>query len=111
LMEHHQYTSNWKWDKGLYLCISFVFPFSFGHCVVCPSIYGFWLPICYLQTFLMKMYFLYESLRFHYLLKCKITDFLFYLHKKMTNTDLSVVHIRYIKQKCISYRAFMNKVS
>ena len=25
LMEHHQYTSNWKWDKRLYLCISFVF--------------------------------------------------------------------------------------
>jgi hypothetical protein len=24
---------------------------SFGHCVVCPSsIYGFWLPLCYLQT-------------------------------------------------------------
>ena len=19
-------------------------PFSFGHCIVCPSIYGFWLP-------------------------------------------------------------------
>jgi hypothetical protein len=26
--------------------------FSFGHCVVCPSIYDFWLPIWYLQTFL-----------------------------------------------------------
>jgi hypothetical protein len=25
---------------------------SFGHCVVCPSIYGFWLPLWYLQTFL-----------------------------------------------------------
>jgi len=23
----------------------------FGHCVVCPSIYGIWLPLCYLQTF------------------------------------------------------------
>ena len=22
-----------------------VCPFSFGHCVVCPSIYGFWLPL------------------------------------------------------------------
>jgi hypothetical protein len=28
-------------------------PFSFGHCVVCPStIYGFWLPLWYLQTLL-----------------------------------------------------------
>ena len=31
-------------------CLSFC-PFSFGHCVVCPSsIYGFWLPLWYLQT-------------------------------------------------------------
>ena len=26
--------------------------FSFGHCVVCSSIYGFWLPLWYLQTLL-----------------------------------------------------------
>jgi len=32
-------------------CVSFC-PFSFGHCVVCPSNYGFWLPLCYLQTLL-----------------------------------------------------------
>jgi hypothetical protein len=33
-------------------CLSFC-PFSFGHCVVCPSsIYGFWLPLWYLQTLL-----------------------------------------------------------
>jgi hypothetical protein len=25
---------------------------SFGHCLVYPSIYGFWLPLWYLQTFL-----------------------------------------------------------
>ena len=30
-------------------CLSFC-PFSFGHCVVCSSIYGFWLPFWYLQT-------------------------------------------------------------
>ena len=30
-------------------CLSFC-PFSFGHCVVCPSMYGFWLTIWYLQT-------------------------------------------------------------
>ena len=28
--------------------------FSFGHCVVCPLIYGFWLPLWYLQTFLIE---------------------------------------------------------
>ena len=27
-------------------------PFSFGHCVVCPSIYGSWLLLWYLQTLL-----------------------------------------------------------
>jgi len=31
-------------------CLSFC-PSSFGHCNVCPSsIYGFWLPVWYLQT-------------------------------------------------------------
>jgi hypothetical protein len=35
-------------DRCLYLCT-----FSFGHCVVCSSpIYGFWLPLWYLQTLL-----------------------------------------------------------
>jgi hypothetical protein len=24
---------------------------TFGHCIVCPSIYYFWLPLLYLQTF------------------------------------------------------------
>ena len=32
--------------------------FSFGHCVVCPSsIYGFWLPLWYLQTLLVLLSF------------------------------------------------------
>ena len=36
-------------------CLSFC-PFSFGHCVVCSSlIYGFWLPLWYLQTLLYKV--------------------------------------------------------
>ena len=36
----------------LFLCLC---PFSFGHCIVCPSsLYGFWLPIWYLQTFLLS---------------------------------------------------------
>ena len=34
-------------------CLSFC-TFSFGHCVVCSSsIYGFWLPLWYLQTLLL----------------------------------------------------------
>ena len=44
--------------QSLVLCVCFVdhclsfCNFSFGHCVVCPSIYGFWLPLWYLQTLL-----------------------------------------------------------
>ena len=37
-------------------CLSFC-TFSFGHCVVCSSsIYGFWLPLWYLQTLLVPSY-------------------------------------------------------
>ena len=32
----------------LYCCLSFFF----SHCIVCPSIHGFWLPLWYLQTLL-----------------------------------------------------------
>jgi hypothetical protein len=45
--------------RSLVLCVGFVdhclsfCTFSFGHCVVCSSsIYGFWLPLWYLQTLL-----------------------------------------------------------
>ena len=34
-------------DRCLFFC-----PFSFGQCVVCPSIYVFWLPNWYLQALL-----------------------------------------------------------
>jgi hypothetical protein len=44
--------------RSLAFCVCFVdrclpfctFPFS--HCVVCPSIYGFWFPLWFLQTLL-----------------------------------------------------------
>ena len=36
-------------------CLSF-YPFSFGHCVVCPSIYGLWLPLWFLQTLLLIIF-------------------------------------------------------
>ena len=44
-------------------CLSFC-TFSFGHCVVCSSsIYGFWLPLWYLQTLLIR-YIYYSNLQF-----------------------------------------------
>ena len=46
--------------RSLVLCVMFcrsllvLLTFFFGHCVVCPSsIYGFWLPLWYLQILLM----------------------------------------------------------
>ena len=48
--------------RSLALCVCFVdrclscCTFSFGHCVVCSSsIYGFWLPLWYLQTLLTQV--------------------------------------------------------
>jgi hypothetical protein len=47
------------WPFVLYVCFvgrCFSYcTFSFGHCVVCYSIYGFWLHIWYLQTLLSKV--------------------------------------------------------
>jgi hypothetical protein len=44
------------------LLLSFC-PFSFGHCVVCSSsIYGFWLPLWYLQTLLVLLSFFFRAL-------------------------------------------------
>ena len=45
-------------------CLSFC-PFSFGHCVLCSSIYGFWLLLCYLQT-LLKVGFIYWYLSWNW---------------------------------------------
>jgi len=41
--------------KSLVFCVVFCRSlsfrhYSFGHCIVCPSIYDFWLPLSYLQT-------------------------------------------------------------
>jgi hypothetical protein len=58
-------TINWVWTQVLRRIKCFLFhmwqpsafcPFSFGHCVVfLSSIYGFWLPLWYLQTFLTRL--------------------------------------------------------
>ena len=37
--------------------ISYMFcPFYFGHCFLCPSIYGIWSPHWYVQTILISLY-------------------------------------------------------
>jgi hypothetical protein len=47
--------------RSLVLCVCFVgrclffCTFYFGHCVICPSIYGFWLPLWWLQFLLIVL--------------------------------------------------------
>ena len=42
-------TENHIWRDAWWFVCPF---FSFCHCIDCPSIYGFWLPLWYLQAFL-----------------------------------------------------------
>ena len=35
---------------GIFKLLFVLLPFSICHCIVCPSIYGFWLPLWYLQA-------------------------------------------------------------
>ena len=57
---------------------NFSCPFSFGHCAVCPSIYGFWLPLWYLQTFLVLFLL---AIALSVLLPSMATDYLFGIFK------------------------------
>jgi hypothetical protein len=51
-----------RFTRYFVLCLCFIhrglsfWHLSFDHCVVCPSIYGFWLPLWYLQTLLTVYY-------------------------------------------------------
>ena len=52
-----EFTSGLEWGSCYsifsFICMLSFCTFSFGHCVVCSSsIYGFWLPLWYLQTLL-----------------------------------------------------------
>jgi uncharacterized membrane protein (DUF485 family) len=59
--------------------------FSFGHCVVCPSsIHGFWLPLWYLQTFILAIV-LSVRLRF------TASDYPFGIYKLLLAIVLSVL--------------------
>ena len=85
-----------------YRCLSFC-PFSFGHCVVCPSsIYGFWLPLWHLQTLFSAapVYGAYISLLIPYSRDCAccqgIRDKRLLLTMKLQNQGLLVVQLTYL---------------
>ena len=46
--------------RSLFVLLSFC-PFSVGHCVVCPSIYGLWLHLWYLHTLLSSCIFVWNK--------------------------------------------------
>ena len=101
-------------DRGLSFCL-----FSFGHCIVCPStIYGFWLPLWYLQTFLtlyicfhlslsLSPIVFYSSFFFLCLLPCLFWIIswlytLFYLHHYYYYFHHSMFSLRLLRRRSLS---------
>ena len=72
-------------------CLSFS-PFSFSHCVFCPSISGFWLPLWYLQTLLLKkaMCPTWSTTDSLWNIKFRFSDFLSQALQKTTNKTQSI---------------------
>ena len=83
--------------RSLVLCVCFVdgclpfCTFSFGHCVVCSSsIYGFWLPLWYLQNLLVSLN---KSVRnsFHFILSAKLNNYRYFTVKPLVLTKQGLV--------------------
>jgi len=66
--------------RYLALCVCYVdrclsiYTFSFGHCVVCSSIYGFYIPFWYLQTLLHTIVFCTTGIKKIPQCKCKLKN-------------------------------------
>jgi hypothetical protein len=70
-------------------CLSF----SFGHCGVCPSsIYGFWLPLWYLQTLLTNREILYQTTNWYACLSS--------LHKNGNCINISDINWKFQNHHC-----------
>ena len=63
---------------------------SCGHCIVCPSTYGFWLPLWFLQTFLTNVV---SAILYNSWLQCEHLNLLFLLRNWV-----SKLHILYYLQ-------------
>ena len=55
------FVSDSSWSIIIYMCGGF-FVFLVGHCIAFPSIYGFGLPLWYLQTFLIPIMSFYSDI-------------------------------------------------
>ena len=78
LVVNHRVHVAWSLIFCVFLCRSIFVIFSFGHCIVCPSIYGFRLLLWYLQTFLV---FIHTVLIEYYGTGCITLDALFNLFR------------------------------
>ena len=86
--------------KVLYVCVvdgclSFCL-FSFGHCVVCSPIYGFWLLLWYLQTLLEHCVIILRFLKLNFL---QVTDRFYVMLIILQNINQMVVYIYKISTK------------
>ena len=55
---------------------------SCGHCIGCPSIYGFWLPLWYLMTIVLSV--LFTASDYHFGILCPLYCLSFYLRLLIT---------------------------
>jgi hypothetical protein len=69
-----------------------VCPFSSGHCVVCPSIYGFWLPLWYIETLLLPEHKVANSL-IHLMVAYTYVIIKGYNHIKINNENINLANI------------------
>ena len=77
---------------------------SCGHCVVCPSIYGFWLPLWYLQTLLILLTSTFDQSRYFFVL-LHFWNIILYLYfsafecfeKELPNLQLGSLKTIYMK--------------
>ena len=98
---NHQFYAQSFVDRCLSLC-----PFYFGHCVVCPLIYSFRLPIWYLQTLLSMWHFLFWPL-------CCLSFFDLQLqitHLVSSNSSINVAFLLILLQFLVSQTNFINHV-
>ena len=83
-------------------CLS-VWPFTFGNCIVCPSlVYGFWLPLYYFLTFLDKIRHNFSMIIIVLTIKPKLLDLVNAI-EKLTKVNVELACLRWRKTKCIGY--------
>ena len=94
--------------RSLVLCVCFVdrclsfCAFSVGHCVACSSlIYGFWLPLWYLQTLLLKI--LHKEKNNIFIHQCLAIFALLHFWRIFTFDQLSSMNLKLVRSRTAIY--------